>query len=297
MAELNKVLESPLFENAKKAKHVNIGVAILLPPLVFIAMQLIGGLIYRVITAGMGGDSSPIMASLLQNMHYIISFALIILFVFAWVVFIEKRKISTIGFPAGGALKKYVMGMVLAVAMFAIVTAIQVATGNASVSLDVTNIRAVAIVGVALAFIGFIVQGGAEEITFRGWQVPVIGARYGPLAGILISGVVFGLLHVIAGATMEEIVIITIIGIFFALYAVRNGDIWSACGLHAVWNWLSGNVLVETGTAETPSLVLYSLHPTGQYFNAIYGIVFIAAIVVVLAVSIKYSKKVKGCPC
>jgi membrane protease YdiL (CAAX protease family) len=294
MVEIGKLFDSPLFEPARKAKRVNILVAILLPPFIFIAMQLIGGIAGRAVTGSLD-TSSPLMAGLVQNVHYVVSFGLIILFVFAWVAFIEKRKISTIGLMPGKGLKKYIIGMALCAIVFTLAVGLQVITGNAAVTLNPSGTSAMVIAGIAFAFIGFIVQGSAEEIMFRGWQIPVIGARYGPLAGILISSVVFGLLHIIAGATLLEIIIITIAGIFFALYAIREGDIWGPCGFHAVWNWLSGNVIVQNGYVETPSLVLFNLQATGPYIDAIYGLVYVAGITVILAISIiKLNKKVRA---
>jgi len=39
------------------------------------------------------------------------------------------------------------------------------------------------------------VQGPAEEVLFRGWLLPVIGARYLPWIGVLVSSLIFSLAH------------------------------------------------------------------------------------------------------
>ncbi len=290
MVDMGKLFDSPLFEPARKARPVNILVAIVLPPVVFVVMQLIGGLISRAIIGGLGDTSAPLVTSLTQVLHYVVSFGLVILFVFAWVAFVEKRKISTLGFMSGNGLVKYVIGIALCLVLFAVAIGLQVITGNATIALNTAGIGTMVVAGIAFAFIGFIVQGGAEEITFRGWQIPAIGARYGPLAAILISCIVFGLLHIIAGATVSDILVTIIVGIFFALYAVREGGIWGPCGFHAAWNWLSGNVVVQNGYVETPSLVLVNLQATGPYINAIYALVFIVGIAAILAIRIATDK-------
>jgi membrane protease YdiL (CAAX protease family) len=89
---------------------------------------------------------------------------------------------------------------------------------------------------------GFVVQGATEEILCRGWLMPILSARYNLWVGILVSSSLFGLLHAVnPGVTVFAVVNIVLVGIFFSLFALRQGSLWGVCALHSIWNWLQGN--------------------------------------------------------
>ena len=93
-----------------------------------------------------------------------------------------------------------------------------------------------------LLLIGFIFQGATEEIVYRGWLMPLLSARYSLWIGIFLSSSLFGLLHgMIPGVTIFALINIILVGVFFSLFALRQGSLWGACALHSIWNWLQGN--------------------------------------------------------
>jgi membrane protease YdiL (CAAX protease family) len=96
---------------------------------------------------------------------------------------------------------------------------------------------------VLVVFLGWLVQGAAEEAVARGWLMPVIGARYRPLWGILSSSIVFAALHSL-NPNLNPIGILNLFlfGIFTALYALYEGGLWGVFSLHTVWNWAQGNL-------------------------------------------------------
>jgi membrane protease YdiL (CAAX protease family) len=97
--------------------------------------------------------------------------------------------------------------------------------------------------GVLLVFLGWIVQGSAEEALARGWLLPVIGARYKPLAGIIISSIIFAIYHSL-NPNVNPIAFLNLFlfGAFTALYALYEGGLWGVFGIHAAWNWAQGNL-------------------------------------------------------
>ena len=93
-----------------------------------------------------------------------------------------------------------------------------------------------------LVLVGWIVQGGAEEILMRGWVLPVIGARTRPWIGLLVSSVLFSLLHLLnPGLSVIAVVNLALFGVFAGFYAMREGSLWGISALHTVWNWVQGN--------------------------------------------------------
>ena len=93
-----------------------------------------------------------------------------------------------------------------------------------------------------LVLIGWVVQGGAEEVLIRGWVLPVIGARYKAWIGLLVSSLIFSLMHGLnPGLSAIALVNLALFGVFAGLFAMREGSLWGISALHSVWNWVQGN--------------------------------------------------------
>jgi membrane protease YdiL (CAAX protease family) len=92
--------------------------------------------------------------------------------------------------------------------------------------------------GPALGLLVFGYQAGAEEALFRGWMQPVLCARLGPRAGVVIVAIVFGVLHLV-GAPHGPLCMLNLMlaGLMFGLLALRSGGLWAAFFAHAGWNW------------------------------------------------------------
>jgi membrane protease YdiL (CAAX protease family) len=73
-----------------------------------------------------------------------------------------------------------------------------------------------------------------EEPVFRGFIMRG-WLRYGFVAGIVGSGVLFGLQH----AQLNGVVPLSLVGIMLAIIASRAGSLWPAITIHAVYNGLS----------------------------------------------------------
>ncbi|MDZ4910569.1 CPBP family intramembrane metalloprotease, partial [Clostridium perfringens] len=107
------------------------------------------------------------------------SFVFISLLVFVRVKYIEKRSISTLGFSKDSWLKKYIKGFIIGLVMMAIVVLILYLLGCVSVEKNPRQpVGMSAIGGVMFILIGWIIQGGTEEIVTRGWLMNVLAARY-----------------------------------------------------------------------------------------------------------------------
>jgi hypothetical protein len=95
-----------------------------------------------------------------------------------------------------------------------------------------------------LSLLSYFVQGPAEEVLFRGWLLGVIGARYRPWIGVLVSSLVFSLLHAGShGITLLGFLNLFLFGVFAAFYALAEGGLWGIGAWHAVWNWAMGDLL------------------------------------------------------
>jgi membrane protease YdiL (CAAX protease family) len=88
----------------------------------------------------------------------------------------------------------------------------------------------------------------AEELFFRGVGVRVL-MRWGGLAAILVTGVVFGLVHGILGALPP----LVLFGIGLAWVRLRSASVWPVFIGHAVYNGLGVLVLSLSWVVGTPA--------------------------------------------
>lgn len=268
---------SRLFELAKQGQRLpHIAIVIALAPLFTILSQLgvvplivALGMIYGFSDTGvsMPQDLPPLMSGLFMSGQLIFAFVLIYVILWAWLKFFEKRRFVTLGYTPTHAFKQYARGFVWGALMFAGAIGILAAMGTVAVEPgDPTQQGVAALGGIVLVLIGWIVQGGGEEVLLRGWVLPVIGARYRPWLGLLISSLLFALLHGInPGITPLALVNLALFGVFAGLYAMREGTLWGISAVHSVWNWVQGNFFgLEVSGTNPAGGTLLDLTITGQ---------------------------------
>src|SRR5918995_6415624 len=88
----------------------------------------------------------------------------------------------------------------------------------------------------------------AEELFFRGLGVRVL-AVFGGLAAVLVSGVVFGLVHGILGALPP----LALFGVGLAWVRLRSASVWPSFIAHAAYNGLGIVVLLIVWATDTPA--------------------------------------------
>lgn len=104
-----------------------------------------------------------------------------------------------------------------------------------------------------------------EEVLLRGYVLSIIGHQWNWPVGILVTSVVFGLLHNgHATDTMGTVLYVgtaSLAGALFALVTCCTGNVWNAIAIHAVWNTaFSSHVLaISPGEPSSDALVLYAL--------------------------------------
>lgn len=188
-------------------------------------------------------DLPAIVAGFWMAMQLITAFILVYVILWAWLKFVEKRPFWTLGYELKNAVKQYARGFLFGMLMFVGSVAILGAFGSVAFESGNPSQQGVAAIGgVILVLIGWIIQGGAEEVLIRGWALPVIGARYKPWIGLLVSSLIFALLHGLnPGLSAIALVNLALFGVFAGLYAMREGSMWGISAVHSVWNWVQGN--------------------------------------------------------
>lgn len=178
-----------------------------------------------------------------MGVQLIAAFSLTYVFLWAWLKWVERRPFWTLGYELNDAALKYGRGFLFGALMFAGAVGILAIFGSVSFEEgDPTRQGLPAVAGVFIVLLGWIVQGGSEEVIMRGWVLPVIGARYKPWLGLLISSLIFAIMHGLnPNLSVIAMINLALFGVFAGLYAMREGSLWGISALHTVWNWVQGN--------------------------------------------------------
>lgn len=188
-------------------------------------------------------NDTPFLIPFALSLRKILICGFQILAFFAWVRFVEKRRIATLGFICKHKAKAYWGGFLFGLGSIFAITLVLVVIG--AIAIDYNNLFTTDILlsSLCIAVFGWGIQSASEEIAIRGWLIPTLGVRYNPLAAVLLTGGVFGILHLLGnGATILSFINLTLSGFFFAMYAISAGNIWGVCGLHLSWNLAQGNI-------------------------------------------------------
>jgi membrane protease YdiL (CAAX protease family) len=219
---------------------------------------------------------SPVQSAVNEIILLIFSFVPIALLLWLWVKFRERRAFWTLGLEKAGALGKYVRGMAFGILLFGLVTLFLVVTGFATYTPASSALSGLsALGGVLLVYIGWTIQGPVEEMLTRGWLMQVIGSRYKPWLGVVLSAVTFASLHAL-NPHVSAIAILNLVltGLLFSLVALWDGSIWGVCGLHAAWNWAEGNLFgfsVSGTTSAGGSLLSMTVNGSSLWTGGAFG--------------------------
>jgi len=196
--------------------------------------------------AAVSGDIEQInilAAQMLSSDFYMISSLfsdiMLIVLVFLFCRFLQKRKLRTLGFIKKDMWKEYGIGLLAGFLFFSVCVGLSLLTGGLKFSGVAVNFS----VGIfVLYFLGYVVQGMAEEVLCRGYFLSSYARRYPVYAAVLANSLLFASLHLLnSGITPLAFLNLVLFGIFASLYFVRRGNIWGVGAFHTMWNLVQGN--------------------------------------------------------
>jgi membrane protease YdiL (CAAX protease family) len=195
-----------------------------------------------------------------------------------WVagVLLDRRRFSEFGLQVNkAAIRDFAAGWVIALVMLCFIGAAYEFSGTLPDGTWVPQTERLSLAPFWLLFAAMLMVGFYEELWSRGYHMlnlteGLTGGRVKPergaLYGILVSSVIFGLLHAAnPNATFFSIVNITLAGVWLALPYLVTGSLWLSIGLHAAWNFIMGGVfgLPISGQDKTAEAALFTLKPAG----------------------------------
>ena len=87
----------------------------------------------------------------------------------------------------------------------------------------------------AIGFLLFFIMGPAEEIYWHGFVQRIFGERFGPLAGIVLTTVVYSLVHVVA-LNLMLLVAASVCGLFWGWLYQREQSLIPVILSHSIWD-------------------------------------------------------------
>ncbi len=116
-----------------------------------------------------------------------------------------------------------------------------------------------------LNFAALSIVAVGEEVIFRGIIFKMIDERFNTISAIVISSLVFGLMHLAAVDLWTAIAISAEAGIMLAAaYKLRN-NLWVPVGIHWAWNFMLGPVLGVSVSGNVQEYSLFAPQISGPY--------------------------------
>ena len=248
------ILQSSLFRGAEKSA---LKIGALRTLLVFFVLWggslLAGRFLFSPLLSLMPADT-PLLSVLAASARKILICGVQIAAFFLWVRFVEKRKVHPLGFDEKKRGRAYFSGAALGIFAVLLIVAVLQFTGSLEVRPAASLSPGTGLLAL-LSVAGWAVQSASEEIAVRGWLIPTLGVRLGPLAAVLLTGGVFGVLHLLnPGVSVLSFINLCLSGFFFALFAIYSGDLLGVCGLHMGWNFAQSSLFGLSVSGEPGSI-------------------------------------------
>ncbi|MFC7533220.1 CPBP family intramembrane glutamic endopeptidase [Actinoplanes sp. GCM10030250] len=178
--------------------------------------------------------------------------AVVAVVVYGWVVRrTERREVTEIA--RHGAVARTGRGVLIGIGMFAVVI------GNIAF-LGGYQVHGVGSVTGAIGLLGFMAAAAVtEELIFRGVLFRILEERAGTMISLLVTGVVFGVMHLFnPGASLWGAIAIAIeAGFMLAACYAATRNLWVPIGLHFGWNFAAGGIFsaVVSGNGQPDGLL------------------------------------------
>jgi len=178
--------------------------------------------------------------------------AALALFVYAWVVRRTEHR-APAELARAGAGRALTRGVLIGAAMFAAVIANIAFLGG-------YHVHGIGSVSGAVGLLGFMAAAAVtEELLFRGVLFRIVEERTGTWIALVLTGVVFGAMHLInPDATVWGAVAIAIeAGFMLAACYAATRTLWVPIGLHFGWNFAAAGVFsaVVSGNGDSEGLL------------------------------------------
>jgi len=196
----------------------------------------------------------------------LVPFGLLLLLLLAWVRFVERRSLASIGVRGEHKMREFLRGHAFGLAgLFAIVLVIWMAGGLELTAVVPAFSEPAVLVPIVVLLFTFALQSSVEELLFRGWLMSVLAKKFNVPIAVIVSSALFSLLHFSPRAHWLVSVGTFLFGLFGCAWVLRTRSVLGIMGWHAGWNWLLaiGFGLPLSGMDVGIPALLLDLQPVG----------------------------------
>lgn len=201
-----------------------------------------------------GGDSGPV--------HHIISSLILLvavcLTVYIFWVEMDHRHLKDIGLR--WSFKDAGFGMGLGIVLISLLTSFLLLFGQIGIESGDGNWFNFLLLSCSFLLVGF-----NEELLYRGYLLPYYKQRMPLWLAVVLSSLVFGLVHLgNRNVSIAGIVGVILAGFLLALLRLNNKSLWGAIGFHFTWNLFQGPFygFAVSGTSDFYSI--FKVIPLGD---------------------------------
>jgi len=224
-----------------------------------------------------------------------------------WIVrkYVDKKTFISLGLRIDSlAIKDFFVGLVISGLMIGTIFVVFLILGFLEIREISWNSNGIfAVFEILLWFFGIgLAVGWSEELAFRGYLLQNMKDGMGLFWAVLISCILYGLLHMSnPNSTILSGILIAIFGYLRIFGWLRSGQLWLSMGMHAGWDFFQGPILGFTVSGmNTESLIKQTISGedwiTGGSFGPEAGIVVIPVIILGLIIMYLWTSKRENIP-
>jgi len=152
---------------------------------------------------------------------------------------IDRLSFATVGLQLEHVFGNLMRGAIYAIGILGLSFGILYLVG--AIQIEAVQFEPIGLLGYLLMFL---LAALVEELTVRGYMIPLIAKDFHFMAAILLSSLVFAVLHMAnAHFTWLSFANIFLGGYLLGLIFYKKQELYTPLGLHWIWNYFQGNVL------------------------------------------------------
>ena len=231
-----------------------------------ITSQIFAGIGLIVVLLATGFDLNALsnqeeISSVVKGVNFllplkIIEFLSVMLCVWLFVRFIDRKSFESIGLTLKGYENDLRLGLALGAGMIAIGFLILFILGFLSV-----DGFSFPIISIILYLALFIVVSFHEEIMMRGYVLNNLMQSMNRYVALSISSVIFMSIHLLnPNVNFLSVINLFLAGIVLGIYYIHKPNLWLPIGMHLTWNFFQGPIFgFEVSGIETKSIIGQSI--------------------------------------
>ena len=222
---------------------------------------------------------------------------IIIITTFVFTKYIDKRKLSFLGikFEKNRSIKLFGIGCIIVLCQLTIIDTITyflkfVEKGYFNFSFKIL------FMGIGIFAIHTIFTGISEEMLFRGYILGNLLTRYSEFKGVIISSILFTIIHVSSQQTIIDYLDIFLMGIILAELFLISGSLYLPIGVHFISDFIQEEIFRVIAVNENPYAVIKfnitnDVLINGSTIGSKIEILFVISEIIILMFIYNYNKK------